>query len=204
MRVTLLLLTALLIAACVTETRSPYGDSARDRSSGGEDRGRESRGDPGETVSLPHDVLKAIEEFVNRSHFLIADRIEVDATRIPFQAEMVLVNDNRYVETVELGNVRQKAMGFLLRARSQRPLLERERPRIRFGDGMELVAMREIQVRTYNAVDPERPVYIRIQGVGHAVYRDEESGRRIEKDAIAIRGEVVPGRDGLVFRQVIL
>ena len=79
MRVTLLLLTALLIAACVTETRSPYGDSARDRSSGGEDRGRESRGDPGETVSLPHDVLKAIEEFVNRSHFLIADRIEVDA-----------------------------------------------------------------------------------------------------------------------------
>ena len=53
-------------------------------------------------------------------------------------------------------------------------------------------------------VDRNRPVFLRIQGIGHAVYRDEETGRRLEKDAIAIRAEVVKGRNGLEFRSNVL
>jgi len=198
----------LLLAACVTETTTVDGTYQRSR----QDTSKKSRPaptgdrDPGDTIKLPPEVMQELISFVNRKHFLIADRIEVDASRVPFHSSMVPVNDDRYVETLEMevGSSEENAVGMLIRSRSKRPLVERDRPRLRIGDGLELVAGREIRIRTYSMIDRKRPVFIRIQGVGHAVYRDEQTGERIEKDAIAIRAEVVEGKDGPQFRTQVL
>jgi hypothetical protein len=164
---------------------------------------REERVEPaaaGDVVAVPDAVVRELMAFVNRRHFLLADRIEVDASRIPFQAAMVPVADPSYVDSVELGNEDAKAVGLLIRSRSVVPMVERDFPRLRCGDGMDLVAVREIAVRTWNEVRNDRPVFITIRGVGHAVYRDEASGRQIRKDAISLVAEAVPGRGGLELR----
>ena len=206
MRCILLPALCLVLVACVTETTTVGGMNSMDREDNSAEPAPQTREDrdPGETVKLPPEVMKELIGFVNRKHFLLADRIEIDASRVPFQSAMVPVNDKRYVESVEMGNVSENAVGMLFRARSKRPLIERDYPRIRVGDGMDLVAVREMEVRTYNGIDRNRPVFLRIQGIGHAVYKDETTGKRIEKDAIAIRAEVVKGKNGMEFRSKIL
>lgn len=206
MRRLLLAAGCFLLVACVTETTTIGGPgSSYQREEPGNTRPEpQEKSDPGEMVSIPPEVMKELIAFVNRKHFVVADRIEVDASRVPFQSAMVPVNDQRYVQTVEMGNVAKNAVGMLIRSKAKHPLVERDFPKLRVGDGMDLVANREIHVRTYNEVNRDRPVFIRIQGIGHAVYRDEASGKRIEKDAIAIRAEVVRGKNGLEFRSKIL
>ncbi|MEN8150517.1 MAG: hypothetical protein ABFS86_11890 [Planctomycetota bacterium] len=205
MRFALLPVVCLLLASCVTETTvGGARASSRDEAPRDESPAPAKERDPGDTVKLPPEVMKELIGFVNRKHFLLADHIEVDASRVPFQSAMVPVNDKRYVETVEMGNVAKNAVGILIRSKSKRPLVERDFPKLRVGDGLDLVANREIKVRTYNDIDRNRPVFLQIRGVGHAVYRDEATGKRIEKDAIAIRAEVVKGRNGMEFRSKIL
>jgi hypothetical protein len=204
MRRILLPVVCLLFAACVTETTTVGGPPPRNERPAEEAPPPKKERDPGETVKLPPEVMKELIGFVNRKHFLLADLIEVDASRVPFQSAMVPVNDDRYVESVEMGNVEENAVGMLLRSRTKRPMVSRDRPTLQVGDGLMLVAATEIMVRTYNKVDRKRPVFLLIQGIGHAVYRDEATGKRTEKDAIAIRAEVITGKDGYEFRSKIL
>jgi hypothetical protein len=205
MRSILLPILTLLLAACVTETTTRRVDNTPPRNANAKPSRNDTSGrGKDETIKLPPEIMEELIQFVNRKHFLLADRIEVDASRVPFQSAMVPVNDARYVETIEMANTRENARGMLIRSRSQRPLVERDFPRVRIGDGMQLVSTKEIRVRTYNDIEKRRPVFLRIQGIGHAVYRDETTGRRIEKDAIAIRAEVVAGSDGLKFSSKVL
>jgi hypothetical protein len=206
MRRILLPVLTLLLVACVTETttvRTPNTPPRNAKAKPSPSVPAESNGKD-EKIKLPPEIMKQLIAFVNRTQLLLADRIEVDVSRVPFQSAMIPVNDVRFVETVEMANTYENATGMLIRARSKRPLVERDFPRLRIGDGLELVANREIRVRTYSDIDRKRPVYLKIQGVGHAVYRDETTGKRIEKDAIAIRAEVVEGPDGLIFRSKVL
>ncbi|MCU0724807.1 MAG: hypothetical protein MUE73_03300 [Planctomycetes bacterium] len=163
---------------------------------------REETG-PGETVHVPDAVLRELIGFVNRPQFLIADRIEVDASRIPFQAAMVPVADPGYVETVELSAAKINAVGILIRSLNPVPMVDRDFPRLRVGDGTDLVAVKEITVRTYNEVDGARPLFIAVRGLGHAIYRDESSGRELRRDSVTLTAEAVPGPGGLSLRTSI-
>jgi hypothetical protein len=155
-------------------------------------------------ISLPKEVMAQIIGFVNQKQWMMADKIEIDMSRIPFQASMVPVNDDNYVESVEVSNPKQRAVGMLMRTRAKVPSVERDFPRLRLGDGTDLVANREIQVRIFNRIeDRTRPVWIKIVGTGHASYRDDETGREIKGDSVTMRAEVIHGPKGPVFRESI-
>jgi hypothetical protein len=157
---------------------------------------------PGRTISIPKEVMDQVSSFVNTQRFLVADHIEMDASRVPFQMAIVPVSDPDYVERVDLAVPKTGASGVLLRTRVIPPLVERDFPRVRLGEGMELVATREIQVRTHRRVNEDRPVYIIIRARGHAVYQDE-LGHRMERDSITLRAEAVKTPRGLEFRSVL-
>jgi len=205
MRCFLLPVLTLLLAACVTETTTVRPSNTPPRNAKAKPSESVPAGNAGkdEKIKLPPEVMDKIIAFVNQKHFLLADRVEIDISRVPFQSAMIPVNDARYVETVEMANTYENATGMLIRARSKRPRLERDFARVRIGDGLELVSGKEIRVRTYSDIDKKRPVFLKIQGIGHAVYRDETNGRRIEKDAIVLSAEVVDGPEGFTFRSKI-
>jgi hypothetical protein len=96
----------------------------------------------------------------------------------------------------ELDLKTQKATGFLLRSRLAQPYLERDFPRLRIGDGIDLGAVREIAVRSHTKVTRRKPIFLMIRGQGHAVYSDAESGRRLERDTITLLTEVIASGDG--------
>jgi len=133
-------------------------------------------------VSIPEEQMREIMAFVNKEQFLLADRVEIDASRVPFQVAMVTVADPGYVEKVELVSQRDMTSNIILRARSAKPFVERDFPRVRVGDGIDLVAGREIRMRTHSRVDRSRPVFLHVRGTGHAVYKDRETGQRLEKE----------------------
>jgi hypothetical protein len=157
----------------------------------------------GRVLTIPEDVMKEIMAFVNREQFILADRIDVDASRIPFKVAMVRLADIRYVEEIESASVSEKIQAVTLRSRVKRPAVEKDFPRLRIGDGIDLVAGREIQARTYTKIDEKRPIFLNIVARGHAVYQDVASGRRLEQDVIRI-SFTATNRDGeLVLSEVI-
>ena len=141
--------------------------------------------------------------FVNRPQFIVADRIEVEATRIPFQMAMIPLADPDFVETVDLTTPLSKVANFKLRSRVKRPLVDRDYARLRVGDGIDLAAGREIDVKTFMNKDAKRPAFLRVRAIGHAVYHDAESGRRMEQDAITLELLVVDAAEGMEFRHRI-
>ncbi|MHC4859169.1 MAG: hypothetical protein ACYTDY_03655 [Planctomycetota bacterium] len=197
------LLAAALLACCA----SPDGNGRKLVWNGGEsdpppaDNSRKKGPEGDRIVKIPEAVMDQVRGFVNRPQIFIADRIEVDASRIPFQVAMVPLADPEYVQTIELAAPRLKATGFLLRCLVDQPMVERDYARLRVGDGIDLVASREIQLRTYSEVDPKRPAFLRIRALGHAVYKDEEEGRRLERDAITLDAAVISVSEGMKFRK---
>ena len=211
--VAVLVLAVLVFSACVSETKETGALSWTDRAgmapengqprSGqpAQDRPRTREPDPDRVVQVPESVVAELMTFVNSPKVLMADRIEIDASRIPFQMAMVPLADPGYVDKVQMGSRGANATGILLRTKNPVPQMERDFPRLRVGDGIDILATREIQARTYNAVDENRPMFIQVQGIGNASYRDPKTGQRLERDAITLIAEVVPGPGGLVFRQ---
>lgn len=155
--------------------------------------------DPDKIVRVPQRVLDELLAFINRPQVLLANRIVVDATRIPFKPTIIPIADPAYVETTETGSPTGNDHVIEMRSRQAVPMVERDRPRVRVGEGIDLLADALIQVRYHRRVSQQRPVYLRMRALGNAVYRDEETGRRLEKDAITFVVELVPGPDGLVL-----
>ncbi len=198
----------LLLTACASErgrTRLTWRDEpgpAGSADAPGEPRPASSSRGEGGVVRIPEEVMRDLMAFVNTQKVLIADRIEVDASRIPFQMALVPVFDPDYVQRVEVAVPGVNAKGLLLRTRARVPSVERDFPRLRLGDGIDLVATREIRTRTYSEVDRTRPVFLKIQARGHVVYRDE-SGRRIERDSLVLEASAVLRGETMVFRRSI-
>jgi hypothetical protein len=199
----------LVLTACVSETETrktgnfAFKPPPKKGGNGAASEPREAAptGHKG-VVTVPNDVLEELMDFVNRERVLIADRIEVDASRIPFQVAMVPMGNEKYVDTVELAVPEKRVSGILMRPKGERrAMVVSEFPRVRMGDGMELIAGLEIQVRLYTEVDPARPMFIRIQGVGNASYRDSKTGERVRRDSVILTAEVVDTPSGPEYRQ---
>jgi hypothetical protein len=199
---------AALLAACASGSGSGAGnlvwkEGSAPATSPGPAPEHRSSGGSGKTVTVPQDVLDELEAFFGKPQFLLAQRIEVDASRIPFRAAMVPVSDPNYVAEAEVVSQELKATGFLLRSRSPTPMVERDYPRVRVYHGLDLAAAREIQARAYSVVEESRPIFLRAVGMGDAVYRDETTGRELRQDVIVLEAEVVSGPAGYEFRQRI-
>jgi hypothetical protein len=197
------LLAVAFLDACASSEKNDQNlvwKGNRPESPADRDSDRKSSGGT-RVVTIPKDVMDQVMGFVNRPQCMIADRIEVDASRIPFQVAMVSLADPDYVQTVQLAAPKLKATGLLLRTLTEQPMVERDFARLRLGDGIDLVAGKEIQARTFSEVDPKRPAFLRIRGLGHAVYRDDENGTRLERDAITVEALVVTEKDTMVFKK---
>jgi hypothetical protein len=188
-----------VVLACASN-----GNGVENGGGGGAGAGETPGGGGGEdVVTLPDAALRELKAFLARPQILLADRVEVDASRIPFQAEMVPMNDPAYVESVEMGAPAAKAIGLLMRTRAAAPMVERDFPRLQLGDGTILLATREIAVRTWVEVNEAEPAFLRVRGIGNAVYRDDASGRQIRKDVVALRATITRSGSGYVFRSVV-
>lgn len=200
----------LALAACVSETQTRKTGNFAFKPPPQEGPGQGQRaaapkapptGHKG-MISVPNEVFDELKSFVDRERVILADRIEVDASRIPFQRFMVPMADGIYVEQIEVVATRERAAGMIIRPKGgRRAMVAREFPRLRLGNGTELVAGKEILVRLYTEVDPGRPMFVKITGVGNAVYREPQSGERLEQDSVQMVAEVVDGPAGPKFRQ---
>ena len=159
--------------------------------------------DPDRVVRISEKTLGELMAIINRPQCMIADRIEVEASQIPFKPAFVPVADPAYVESVQTKGPEGKPNGLLMRSRMEDQMVERDCPRLRVGDGIDLIASREIRVRYHSKVEKSRPVFLRIVALGRAVHRDVETGKRIEGDAITLFADLVEGPDGLVLRHRI-
>lgn len=186
-----LVLTGGGLLSCVTETRETGALAWVEKAAENQEKEAAAAAAPvrpktppaaDKIISIPEEQMREIMAFVNKEQFLIADRVEIDASRVPFQVAMVTVVDPGYVEKVELVSQRDMTSNIILRARSAKPFVERDFPRVRVGDGIDLVAGREIRMRTHSRVDRARPVFLHVRGTGHAVYKDGTTGQRLEKE----------------------
>jgi hypothetical protein len=167
------------------------------------ERAPERPPDPASIVDIPQATLEDVIQVINRPQCLLADRIEVEATRIPFKPALVPVADPNFVETADVKDATGEANGFVMRSMVEEAWVERDCPRLRIGDGIDCMATREILVRYHTDVGQDRPVFLRIRAYGHAVYRDMDTGDRVERDALVLVAELVPGANGLILRHTI-
>jgi hypothetical protein len=203
------LVAALALVACVSETQTRKTGNFAFKPPPKEGTGQPAAAAPKPpptghkgTISVPNEVLDELKAFVDRERVILADRIEVDASRIPFQRFMVPMADGIYVEQIEVVATRERAAGMIIRPKGgRRAMVAREFPRLRLGNGIELVAGKEILVRLYTEVEPGRPMFVKITGIGNAVYRDPETGERLSQDSVQMVAEVVDGPSGPKFRQ---
>lgn len=205
----------LALAACVTETKesrslvwrdgdpAPAGATRADAPPESPQATRSRTPADGEVVSIPEEVMARLMKFVNGPKMVIGDRIEIDATRIPFQVAMVPLADPDLVEVTELSAPKLKAMGIVMRSRAELPVVEGDFCHLRLGDGVDIVGSREIVTRTYNEVDPDRPAFLTLKASGHAVYKDLRTGERREASTIVLRIEIVKENGRLVYRESI-
>ena len=204
----LVMLTVFLVACASGQgnqaplTWADKSDSGSGNSGGGDtgpdapsDTGNRST-EPSEKVTVEHAVLEELMKVMNREQMIFADLVEIDASLVPFQIAVVPVADPAYVEKKVTSSRQRKTQGFSLRSRIAKPFLERDFPKVRMGDGIDVMGTREVRVTLYLKVTRERPMFLRIRGRGNAVYRDLKSGRRLEQDEIILYAEVVRKGDG--------
>ncbi len=198
----LLLLASLTACASEQPNRPPlvWKDGAQP---GGQNTGSASpsappptRTGPDEKVTVEHATVEALLDIINREQFILAEVIQVDASIVPFQIAMVSVADPAYVSRTVMNSAEKKTQGFRLRSRIAHPYLERDCPRLRIGDGIDLMASKELRVNTHLNVTRQRPMFLVIRGMGNAVYRDVESGTRLERNQITLHIEVILRGDG--------
>ncbi|MCP3861318.1 MAG: hypothetical protein GY704_16825, partial [Phycisphaeraceae bacterium] len=150
-RILLVLALAFLVlgGGCDSTPKQPDRGGRPDEPKTGED----------ETVTVPRQCVDQIGEFFNRDQLLLADYVTIDASADPFFAASTTVVDDRVVEKIEAVDEAKKLTIIRYRNRTGRTNFEGDMPQVRFGDGLLVVATREITIRFHKRVNASRPIF---------------------------------------------
>ncbi len=201
---TVLVLLLALTTACASEQpnrpqlvwKDGEQSGGQNTASGAPSSATPARTGTNEKVTVEHAAVEDLLKIINREQFIVADAIQVDASLVPFQIAIVSVVDPLFVTRTIVNSAERKTQGFVLRAKNPKPYMEREFPQIRLGDGIVLMASRELSVNMHLKVTRQRPMFLVIRATGNAVYTDVESGTRLERDQITLYAEVTRRGDG--------
>ncbi len=151
-------------------------------------------------ITVPPEASEQLHAFVNRRATLIADRIEVDASRTGFLAASSIVITPDAVERTEEEDAARGITTITLRRRADVPMTENALPKVRFGDGLEFMAFDSVTVRYRAQQNAERPIWLIAVGTGQqAAYAvDGEPSRSLKGSVVTISGELF--RDGAGYR----
>jgi hypothetical protein len=184
------LLLIALLAACDGTPKRP------------DDPGRSSekdRTEKPEKVVVPRACVDRMNEYVARKMMVLADEIAIDASSDPFFGAIVVTADPRVVERTEAVDAESKTTVIRLRNRTPGSLMERDLPQIRVGDGLGVIATREILIRFHNRVLPGRPMYFDLLARGNVVFEDPTYAVTRRTNHLSMRLAVKKVEDGYVF-----
>jgi hypothetical protein len=184
-----ILLLALAVAAC---------ESTPKRSDGQKKPAADAKDEKPVRIMVPRQCVRQLNEYVGRKMMVLADRIEIDASSDPFFGTIVMTADPRVIEKTQAVDAGGMVSMIRLRNRSN-SLLERDLPQIRVGDGLGVIATREIIIRFHNKVTPARPMYFDLIATGSVVFDDPTYAVRNKSQHLSMRLSVGKVDDGYMF-----
>jgi hypothetical protein len=159
------------------------------------------------SVVVPQQCLEQLGDFVNRKQLVLADRVVIDATSKPFFGSVTVTVDPQVVEKTEAVDAPNRLNLIRLRNISDQTNLESVLPKIRVGDGLEIVATKEILLRFHNRISSSRPLYFQLRAQGDVLYMDSHAPSEVRREGpegeLGIRLEVVQVKKGMMYREAV-
>jgi len=159
-------------------------------------------------VSIPPAVAQQLEDWMARDATVIGDGVVIEATRIPFAAQVGIESSRdvgedgrRIVEKREFVDPATGATTVELTNRSGVQTVVDALPRMRLGGGRLFIATDKIVLRYVPASGMDRPVAISVVATGRARLVEATPARRLAGGAIELRADIVRGPAGYEFRQ---
>ena len=198
---TLLTVTTLLLASCA----GGGADTGSGGSTAGDGGRSESSSD--DRVAISAAVTADLNAWTSREASMIGDVVEIECTRVPFAAQVVVEitrdTDAQGRRLVERTDSSDPATGVatltLVNHSGDRTSLERL-PKVRINGNRLFVAGDRLVLRYVPSDGARRPVGLSVTATGNARLLEADPARRVAAPSITIRGEIVPGPGGWMFQ----
>lgn len=189
-RVVLSLLSAVVLVGCAGGTepaRSGDGDDAYARMVGEAEPARAPSGSAvgvprptgaastGRTVTLPRESIAQLDTFLATPRTVLGNRVEISMSRRPFLAQFMVTSPIRG-GSVARDEVKDPDLGLLtitLENRSGTRTVLADMPRVRLGEGLEVVAVDQLVIRVWDRTEESLPVFLEVTGLGDSLYVEE-------------------------------
>ena len=163
--------------------------------------------DDADRVVIPPEVMSQLEAWMAREVTLIADVIEIDATRLPFASQIATEatretdsEGRRLVERKETIDFATRIATLTLTNRSGFKTTIETMPRIRLGGGRQFIATDHLVVRYVPIEGSSHPVSLTVVAKGKVRLVEASPERRVAGSTIVLRADVVTGPGGYEFR----
>jgi hypothetical protein len=187
--------------------RSPRSDAPS--SGGAAAEGESEAPSAGPVVNIGPQATEALNRFLNEESLLLADTVQVDASRKPFLALMsysqsrnaTRLPDGSWGPAVNITESMDGDRGiltFTFENMTGSTGHMDSLPRVRFGDGFEVYGTKRLVVRFLTRQTEDRPIHFRASAVGAAVYRRTASDERHEGANLRLEAETL--RSGASYR----
>ena len=190
-------LVVFLVSACGSSSsaRSPEPQRAPDRAP---DAGR---------VSISPEVNAQLTDWMGENVTVIADVIEIDATRVPFSSEIATQATRetdsagrRIVERLESADPATGVSSLTLTNRSGFTTTIETLPRMNLGGGRQFIARDRLVIRYVPIEGVDRPVSLTATATGDARLIAVAPDRRVTGASIVLRAHIAKGAGGYEFR----
>ena len=189
-RVVAVLLCCLALTACAGNpepARSGGSDDAYARIVGEAEPGRapgatsagvprpSTDGPAGRTVTLPRESIAQLDAFLATPRTVLGNRVEISMSRRPFLAQFMVSSPIRG-GSVARDEVKDPDLGLLtitLENRSGTRTVLADMPRVRLGEGLEIVAVDQLVIRVWDRTEESLPVFLEVTGLGDSLYVEE-------------------------------
>ncbi len=201
---TLSLIGVLLPGCAGGGAETGAGGDARNASSSGSASSASSSDD---RVAISAAVTSDLNAWSSREASMIGDVVEIDCTRVPFAAQVVVEvtrdTDSQGRRLIERTDTSDPATGVatltLVNRSGDRTSLEKL-PKVRVNGNRLFVAGDRLVLRYVPSDGAQRPVGISVTATGNARLLEADPPRRVAAPSITIRGEIVPGPGGWMFQ----
>lgn len=129
----------------------------------------------GRTVTLPRESVRQLDEFLATPRTVLGNRVEISMSRRPFLGQFMVTSPIRG-GSVARDEVKDPDLGLLtitLENRSGTRTVLGDMPRVRLGEGLEVVAVDQLVIRVWDRTEESLPVFLEVTGLGDSLYVEE-------------------------------
>lgn len=185
----LLTSTVPLLSACASDEAARAGGSAPGdyaravEAAGAPERstptagptGAAPRAPAGRSVVLPKTSVEQLEAFLDEPRTVLGNQVEISMSRRPFLARFMVTSPIRG-GAVARDEVKDASLGLLtitLENVSGTRTVLGNMPRVRLGDGLEVVAVDKLVIRVWDRTEESLPVFLEVTALGDVLYVEE-------------------------------